>query len=44
MLLEKYRLKDSEAGPLSDFLECMLKWRPKDRMSARKLLEHPWLR
>lgn len=44
MLLEKYRLKDSEARSLSSFLECMLKWRPKDRQSARELLKHPWLK
>ena len=44
VLLEKYRLKDAEARSLSDFLECMLKWKPKDRMSARELLNHPWLK
>jgi serine/threonine protein kinase len=44
VLLEKYRLKDAEARSFSSFLECMLKWKPKDRMSARDLLEHPWLR
>lgn len=44
VLLEKYRLKDTEARSLADFLEQMLKWRPKDRMSARDLLRHPWLR
>lgn len=43
VLLEKYRLKDSEAKVLSDFLMCMLHWRPKDRWSARELLDHPWL-
>lgn len=43
-LLEKYRLKDSEASSLSDFLLCMLRWKPKDRWSARKLLDHPWLK
>lgn len=44
VLLEKYRLKDSESRALADFLEQMLKWRPKDRKSARELLKHPWLR
>jgi serine/threonine protein kinase len=43
VLLEKYRLKDSEARSLSDFLLSMLKWKPKDRKSARDLLSHPWL-
>ena len=28
VLLEKYRLKDSEARSLADFLMMMLKWRP----------------
>ena len=44
VLLEKYRLKDAEARSLSDFLNCMLKWKPKDRMSARDLLNHPWFK
>lgn len=44
VLLEKYRLKDSEATSLSSFLLCMLQWRPKDRWSARKLLDHPWMK
>ena len=35
VLLEKYRLKDSEARLFSDFLEPMLRWKPKDRLSAR---------
>lgn len=44
VFLEKYRLKDAEARSLSSFLEEMLKWKPKDRKSARDLLDHPWLR
>jgi len=44
VLLEKYRLKDVEARSLSDFLNKMLKWKPKDRASARNLLSHPWLK
>ena len=44
VLLEKYRLKDKEAETLSSFLSCMLQWRPKDRMSARDLLQHPWFK
>ena len=44
VLLEKYRLKDVEARSLSDFLNLMLKWKPKDRASARSLLSHPWLK
>jgi serine/threonine-protein kinase SRPK3 len=44
VLLEKYRLKDDQARSLSSFLNAMLKWRPRDRMSARELLKHPFLR
>jgi len=44
VLLEKYRLKDVEARSLSSFLNEMLKWKPKDRSSARDLLDHPWLK
>lgn len=43
VLLEKYRLKDSEATSLSKFLMRMLQWKPKDRVSARDLLSDPWL-
>ena len=44
VLLEKYRLKHVEAESLASFLNCMLKWKPKDRQSAKDLLSHPWLR
>mmetsp|Transcript_11212 Transcript_11212/g.18870 ORF Transcript_11212/g.18870 Transcript_11212/m.18870 type:complete len:117 (-) Transcript_11212:387-737(-) len=44
VLLEKYRLKPSESEQLADFLMKMLKWKPKDRWSARELLSHPWLK
>ena len=44
VLVEKYRLKDVEARSLSDFLNKMLRWKPKDRASARSLLDHPWLK
>ena len=43
-MLEKYRLRDSEARLLTDFLEPMLRWKPKDRLSAREMLNHPWLK
>lgn len=43
-MLEKYRLKDCESRSLADFLMCMLKWKPKDRLSARDLLNHSWLK
>jgi len=44
VLIEKYRLKPSEADSLSKFLERMLKWKPKDRHTARELLDDPWLK
>ena len=44
VLLEKYRLKDSEARSLSRLLERMLKWKPKDRASARDLLNDDWFK
>jgi serine/threonine-protein kinase SRPK3 len=43
VLLEKYRLSDPEARSLSSFLEAMLRWKPKDRATARDLLSHRWL-
>ena len=43
VLIEKYRLKECEAKPLSEFLNKMLKWNPKDRSSARDLLNDRWL-
>jgi serine/threonine-protein kinase SRPK3 len=26
------------------FVRCMLQWRPEDRLTAKELLEHPWMR
>lgn len=26
------------------FIRCILRWRPKDRMTAKQLLDHPWLK
>lgn len=44
ILVEKYRVKDTEALFLSRFLERCLKWNPKDRASAKDLLNDPWLK
>ena len=44
VLVDKYRVKETEANMLSAFLLRMLKWCPKDRASARDLLDDPWLR
>jgi serine/threonine-protein kinase SRPK3 len=27
-----------------EFVRCMLQWKPEDRMTAKQLLEHPWLK
>ena len=27
-----------------EFVRCMLQWRPEDRLTAKQLLEHPWLK
>jgi hypothetical protein len=44
VLIEKYRMLDLEAEMLADFLGIILKWEPKDRPSAQKMLSHPWLK
>ena len=44
VLVEKYRLKPSEANELAHFLGMMLQWRPKDRATARSMLKHPFLK
>lgn len=43
VLIEKYHLKESEAIPLSSFLQPMLVYRPEARASAQQCLSHPWL-
>jgi serine/threonine protein kinase len=44
VLLEKYRLKENEARSFTSFIGKMIQWKPKDRASAREMLEHPWLK
>ena len=44
ILVEKYRVKDTEALFLARFLERCLKWNPKDRASAQELLDDPWFK
>ncbi|KAF1919640.1 kinase domain-containing protein [Ampelomyces quisqualis] len=34
--------KEKEA--FLEFVRCMLRWKPEDRMTAKELLNHPWLR
>ena len=42
LLMEKYRIKEEEAGPLSEFLLPMLEWYPDRRATAQQMLDHPW--
>ena len=44
ILIEKYRIKPTEAIFLARFLEKCLKWNPKDRASAQDLLSDPWIK
>ena len=44
VLTDKYRIHEVEAKLLSNFLRRMLQWQPKNRSSARNLLQDPWLK
>lgn len=44
VLVEKYRVKDTEALFLARFLERCIKWNPKDRATAQQLMDDPWLK
>lgn len=44
ILVEKYRIKPTEALFLARFLQRCLKWNPKDRASAKDLLDDPWIK
>jgi len=37
-------LAGEEQKEFFDFLKSMLRWLPEERLSARQLLEHPWLK
>jgi serine/threonine protein kinase len=41
--MEKYRIKESEALALTDFLMPMLNYYPERRATAHDMLSHPWL-
>jgi serine/threonine-protein kinase SRPK3 len=41
--MEKYRIKENEAGALTDFLMPMLNYYPERRATAQSMLNHPWL-
>lgn len=44
VLHEKYKWSKDEAEEVCSFLQPMLEWRPKDRCSASKALQHFWVR
>lgn len=44
VLIDKYRMHVVDAKLLADFLGRMLQWQPKNRASARSLLQDPWLK
>ena len=44
ILVEKYRVKDTEAHFLANFLERCLQWNPKKRATAQQLMDDPWLK
>jgi serine/threonine-protein kinase SRPK3 len=44
VLVEKYRMRPMDAMFLSNFLERMLKWDPKNRPTAEEMLKDPWLK
>lgn len=37
------RLSGGEKEDFIRFMKCMLKWLPEERMTAKQLLQHPWL-
>lgn len=43
VLVEKYKFKKEEAGPLADFIRQTFIWDPEKRATAQELLRHPWL-
>lgn len=38
------RIEEADREATAEFLLCMLKWLPTQRLSAEKLLEHEWLK
>lgn len=43
VLVEKYRITESEAQQLASFLLPMMAYKPENRESAEAALRHPWL-
>lgn len=44
VLVKKYKMNAHEADSLANFLSCMLRILPMERMSADVLLHHDWLK
>jgi serine/threonine protein kinase len=44
VLVQKYKLKPTDARELTDFLLPMLELEPDKRASAAELINHPWLK
>ena len=42
--MEKYRIQEKEALAFAEFLIPCLRWDPDKRVTAQKLLDHPWLK
>ena len=43
-LIKQFLFSEQEATEISDFLMCGLKYIPSQRMSAKNMLNHPWLK
>ncbi|KAJ8114299.1 hypothetical protein OPT61_g3782 [Boeremia exigua] len=41
---QETNLSGDEQKEFLQFMQCMLQWRPEDRMTAKQLLGHPWLK
>lgn len=43
-LVEQFLFSKDEAKEICDFLLCGLKYEPSERLTAKEMLEHPWLK
>lgn len=43
VLSEKYRFPRAAAAEMADFLLTLLRYDPRERLSAEEALRHPWL-
>ncbi|MEM3062276.1 MAG: hypothetical protein QW303_01830 [Nitrososphaerota archaeon] len=42
-LIKQFLFSEKDADEISDFLMCMLKYEPSERLTAKELLNHKWL-